>query len=89
MTTKFYTEVILPQLLNDFQAQGLTLCQDADLAHTSKTTIAWAKKYNLPLITLPGVSPDLSILKSQAHPLKKAFYARRTTTEKAGLARFI
>jgi len=88
MTTKVYTEAILPQLLDDFQAQGFTLCQDADSAHTSKTTIAWAKQHNLPLITLPGVSPDLSILESQAASLKKAFHARRTTTEKAGLARF-
>jgi hypothetical protein len=88
MTTKVYTEDILPALLKDFQDQGLTLCQDADSAHTSKTTIAWAKKHGLPLLTLPGVSPDLSILESLAHPLKKAFHSRRCVSEKAGLARF-
>lgn len=88
MTTKVYTEDILPALLKDFQDQGLTLCQDADSAHTSKTTIAWAKKHGLPLLTLPGVSPDLSILESLAHPLKKAFHSRRCASEKAGLARF-
>ena len=40
MTTKVYTEVILPQLLDELQDQGLTLCQDADSAHNSRTTIA-------------------------------------------------
>jgi hypothetical protein len=88
MTTKFYTEVILPQLLEDFQDQGLILCQDADSAHTSKTTITWAEKRNLPLITLPSVSPDLSILESIAHPLTRKFHAQRCSTEKASMARF-
>jgi hypothetical protein len=40
------------------------------------------------LLTLPGVSPDLSILETMAHPLKKAFHAKRCITEKASLARF-
>jgi hypothetical protein len=40
------------------------------------------------LLTLPGVSPDLSILETMAHPLKKAFHVKRCTTEKASLARF-
>jgi hypothetical protein len=66
MTTKIYIEVILPQILEDFQEQGLTLCQDADSAHNSKATIAWAKKHSLSLLTLPGVSPDFSILESMA-----------------------
>jgi hypothetical protein len=88
MTTKVYTEVILPGLLEELKEQGLTLCQDADSAHTSKSTIAWAKKNDLPLITLPGVSPDFSILESMAHPLKQQFHAKQCTTEKASLARF-
>jgi hypothetical protein len=88
MTIIVYTSVILPQVLEDLQERGLTLCQDADSAHTSKTTLAWAKQHNLPLITLPGVSPDFSILESMAHPLKKAFHARRCTIEKASLTRF-
>jgi hypothetical protein len=89
MTTKVYTEVILPGLIDELKEQGLTLCQDADSAHTSRVTLAWAKKHNLPLLTLPGVSPDLSILESLAHPVKKKFHAKRCASEKAGLARFI
>jgi len=88
MTTKVYIEVVLPLLKEELQDQGLTLCQDADSAHTSRSTLKWAKENNLRLLTLPGVSPDFSILESMAHPLKKAFHAKRCTTEKAGLARF-
>ena len=88
MTTKVYTEVILPQLLDELRDQGLTLCQDADSAHNSRATIAWAKKHDLSLLTLPGVSPDFSILESMAHPLKKLFHSRYHTTEKTSLVRF-
>ena len=88
MTTKVYTERILPSIIDDLQEQGLTLCQDADSAHTSRATIAWAKAHGLPLLTLPGVSPDLSILESIAHPVKRAFHAIRTVSDKAALARF-
>jgi len=88
MTTKVYTETILPAILDDFTSQGLTLCQDADSAYTSKATIAWAQKHGLSLLTLPGVSPDLSILEIEAHPVKRKFHSRRCTTEKAAMARF-
>ncbi|KIN01395.1 hypothetical protein OIDMADRAFT_145468 [Oidiodendron maius Zn] len=40
MTSKVYTEEILPSILQDLKDQGLTLCQDADLAHDSKETKA-------------------------------------------------
>jgi hypothetical protein len=73
MTTKVYTEVILPAVLGDLKERGLTLCQDADSAHDSKETKAWAKKNSLDLITLPSVSPDFSILESMAHPLSVLF----------------
>jgi hypothetical protein len=39
MTTKVYTEVVLPLLKDDLLYRGLWLCQDADLAHTSKETL--------------------------------------------------
>jgi hypothetical protein len=89
MTTKAYTEEVLPACLQDLKDRGLTLCQDADSAHTAKATEAWAEKNGLNLITLPGVSPDFSILESMAHPLKRKFHSRRCASEKAGLARFI
>lgn len=56
MTTHTYTQQVLPQLLDDFHRLGLTLCQDADSAHTSNGTMKWARENNLPMITLPGVS---------------------------------
>lgn len=40
------------------------------------------------LLTLPGVSPDFSIIETMAHLIKKDFYARRCTSEKTALARF-
>ena len=88
MTTEVYTTVILPTIRDELLCQGLTLCQDADSAHTSKTTIKWAKDNGIELITLPGVSPDLSILETMAHPIKKKFHIKRCTTQKASLQRF-
>jgi hypothetical protein len=37
-TTKVYTKHILPMIKDDLLDRGLTLCQDHDLAHTSKIT---------------------------------------------------
>jgi hypothetical protein len=88
MTTKVYTTMILPALRKELLDQVLTLCQDHDLAHNSKETLKWANDNNISLITLPGVSPDLSICETMARPLKRAFHARRGTTKKATLARF-
>jgi hypothetical protein len=88
MTTKVYTTVILPLLKNELHDQNLTLCQDADSAYTSKETLKWAVDNNIRLITLPGVSLDLSICETMARGLKKEFHAQRCTTEKAALARF-
>ena len=88
MTTQVYLRDILPQLIDELKDRGLTLCQDADSAHDSKATKAWAEKRGLPLLTLPGVSPDFSILESMAHPLKRKFHSKRCASEKAGLARF-
>jgi DDE superfamily endonuclease len=88
MNTKVYTEHILPQILEDFKERGLTLCQDADSAHTSEVTKAWAEEHNLPILTLPGVSPDFSILESMAHPLKRLFHSKRSASEKGALSHF-
>ena len=88
MTTKVYTSHILPSIKEDLERDGLTFCQDADSAHTSKATLKYARDNGIKLITLPGVSPDLSICETMARPLKRAFHKRRCTTEKAALARF-
>jgi hypothetical protein len=88
MTTKVYTEQILPQLENDLKSRGLTLCHDKDSAHDSKGTEAWIKEHNLSVITLPGVSPDFSIFESMACTLKRKFHTKRTTTQRAALQRF-
>ena len=89
MTTNVYTEIILPAILDDLLDRGLTLYQDKYSAHKSNTTITWPKNHNLPLITAPGASPDFSMIESQAHSLKRLFHAKRCTTEKAALARFM
>lgn len=61
ITTKAYTEVILQAIVQDLQDQGLTLSQDADPAHLSKSSLAYAEKNNLFMLTLPDVSPDSSV----------------------------
>lgn len=89
MTTKAYTEQVLPEIMSDLKEKGLALYQDADSAHTSQGTIKWAKKHGVELIQGPGVSPDFSILESMAHPLKQRFHAERCTTQKAAKERFM
>jgi hypothetical protein len=88
MTTKCYIEQILPRLLLELTSRGLTLCHDADSAHTSKGTQDWCKQNGLLVITLPGVSPDFSIFETLAHPVKQKFHKRRVTSEKDAFARF-
>jgi hypothetical protein len=88
MTTKVYTTIVLPALKDELKEQGLTLCYDADSAYTSKATLKFVEENNIPLITLPRVSLDFLILELIAHPIKRKFYTKRCTTEKAVIARF-
>lgn len=43
MATQVYTETILPQIIEDHQEHDLKLCQDADSARMSTSTIPWTK----------------------------------------------
>lgn len=85
MTADKYIE-ILEEIGSDLS--GITLWQDKDLAHDSKKVIAYCKKRGLATITSPGNSPDLSIMETMAHPIKKAFHSCRCTIENTALARF-
>ena len=67
ITTTVYKE-LLDMIKDDLISRGLTLWQDRDSAHNSKGTEAWFSKNNVPYITSPGNSPDLSIWESYAHP---------------------
>ncbi|PQE21504.1 hypothetical protein CJF30_00008359 [Rutstroemia sp. NJR-2017a BBW] len=87
MNTRVYIQ-ILSQLLEEFKRDGITLCQDVDSAYKSNTVKDWAKENRFSLITLPGLSPDFSILESMAHPIKKKFHAQKAT-ESTALERFI
>ena len=89
MSSKVYIEQILSALREDMYKEDLTLCQDVDSGHIAGTTLKWAKENNFSLLTLPGVSPDLSILESLASPLKRRFHSTRCASESAGLTRFI
>lgn len=88
ITTKVYIEDILPAMVDELKERGLALCQDADSAHKAGATLRWAKEHDLPVLTLPEVSPDFSILESLALPCKRKFHAIRCASEQAGLARF-
>lgn len=85
MTGEVYVE-ILKELGGDLN--GITLWQDKDSAHDSKVVIDYAKARGISIITSPGNSPDLSIMETMAHPVKKAFHSRRCASEKTALARF-
>ena len=85
---KAYTEQVLPWLLLKFNIKGITLYQDADLAHKLRESLAWAKEWDLKLLTLPGLLPDLLIIESLAYPIKK-FYLKRVKEKNTALERFI
>ncbi|TVY53541.1 hypothetical protein LCER1_G004484, partial [Lachnellula cervina] len=89
MTGDAYTQQILPVLLPELQEKGLVLAQDADSAHKSNIVANWAKKHKMPLITLPGLSPDLSIIESMANPVKKKFHSRKCKTQEESEAWFL
>ncbi|PQE18261.1 hypothetical protein CJF30_00010973 [Rutstroemia sp. NJR-2017a BBW] len=77
MNSRVYKQ-ILSTHLDEFKRDGITLCQDVDSAHKSEETKDWIDEHEFPMITLPGVSPDFSILESMAHPIKKKFHAQKT-----------
>ena len=72
----------------EWQKQGLVLVQDADSAHTANRVKTWCKKHDFASITLPGKSPDFSILESMASVYKRRFHLRSSSTPEEGLARF-
>ena len=47
------------------------------------------KRQKQKVLSLPSVSPDLSIFESTASSLNKQFYAKRYTSEEAALKRFM
>tara|TARA_R110002060_G_scaffold1899_4_gene3473 strand:- start:26 stop:394 length:369 start_codon:yes stop_codon:yes gene_type:complete len=85
MTSKVHIS-LLERLKSDLD--GITLCQDKDSAHDSKAINRWAKEEGIDLLTLPGKSPDFSIIESLAQPVKNLFHAERTASQKAALNRF-
>ena len=88
MNTKAYTKQVLPQLLKKFNTKGITLYQDADLAYKLIAIIKQARDYNLDLLTLPSSLPNLLIMESLAHPIKKKFYVIRVKTKEEALEHF-
>jgi transposase len=88
ITTEVYTRVIFLLIKKDLKSKSLILCQDTDSAYKSKRTFKYIQGNSIKLIRLPGVSPDFSIVETIVRLLKRAFYTRRVTSEKAVLARF-
>ncbi|OCK91456.1 uncharacterized protein K441DRAFT_664741, partial [Cenococcum geophilum 1.58] len=62
---------------------------DVDLAHKLRESLAWAKEWDLKLLILPSLLPDLLIVESLAHPIKKKFHLKRVEEEDTALERFI
>jgi len=85
VTVEVYIK-ILKELGGDLDR--ITLWQDKDLAHDSKVVTDYIKARGLSVITRPGNSPDLLIIETMAHPVKKAFHSRRCASKKTALARF-
>ena len=51
-------------------------------------TIKWARDYDLNLLILPGSSPNLLIMESLAHSVKKKFHTIRVKTKEEALEHF-
>lgn len=66
------------RVVKDFHTRDLTLCSNADSAHTSNVTKAWTKQYYLPILALLGGSSDLSIFESLANSLKELSTLKHT-----------
>jgi hypothetical protein len=62
MTTKVYLE-LLKQLKPDLD--GIIFYQDKDSVYSSKAVAKWAKEEGIDLLTLPGKSPDFSIMEQR------------------------
>ncbi|TVY89446.1 hypothetical protein LAWI1_G004083, partial [Lachnellula willkommii] len=71
------------------QARGLTLVQDADLAHSSKKVAEWARQHKMRILTLPGVSPDLSIIETMANTVKRLFHSKKCSIEEGAMSWFM
>ena len=50
--------------------------------------IKWARDYNLDLLTLPNSLPDLLIMESLVHLIKKKFHIIRVKTKEEALKHF-
>jgi transposase len=88
MNVEVYIQ-ILEKLKPDLKERGLTLCHNVDSVHKSNKVKQWAKENHIDLLLLPKISPDLSIMETIAHPIKKKFHAQRCATQEQALAQFV
>jgi len=89
MSSKCYTEQILPALKDDLLREGLILCQDGDGSHTTQLVKTYTQDHGLEVLNLPHRSPDLSIFETLANPLKKEFQKERHITNRAAMSSFV
>lgn len=72
----------------NYRHQNLTPVQDGDSGHKAIAARKRAEKNNFSLLALPSNSSDFLIMETLAAPVKREFYAERSTTKKAAMARF-
>jgi hypothetical protein len=88
MNGRTYMSRILPLLKQEILGKELILWQDRDSAHVSKKVLDWMDLNGMDYLNSPPKSPDLSIMETWVHPLRKRFTARRVETAEAGIQRF-
>jgi hypothetical protein len=87
MNGRTYMNKILPRLQQEILGRDLILWQDRDSAHISKTVLDWMDKHRIEYLNSPPKSPDLLIMETWVHSLRKRFTARRVETAEAGIWR--
>lgn len=81
MNSKRYQEQVLEGVLRDFYDEmkaergRVIFQQDGAASHTSKSTMAWFSRENIPLLFHPPNSPDLNPIEPVWHELKQLIRA--------------
>jgi len=88
MNTETYINTILPKLKEQILGRELVLWQDRDSAHVSRATLSWMDRNGMDYINSSTKSPDLSIMETWVHSIRRRFTARRVATAEAGVKRF-
>lgn len=93
MNTEQYVHVLntrlLAQVRDWFPGSRFTFMQDGAPCHTSKVSMAWLRRNNIPVLDWPGNSPDLNPIETLWGIVKRRLRAQTITTKNQLIAAII